>query len=43
MFVGPLLLLAMARALRKIFLSKDAEAFAIAGTPVLAAEGDPDG
>src|SRR6202020_2923449 len=43
MFVGPLLLLVVAPALRKIFLSRDAEDVAIAGDPAVVAEGNPDG
>jgi heavy metal efflux system protein len=43
MFVGPLLLLVVAPALRKIFLSGDAEHIAIAGEPAAVTEGTPDG
>jgi cobalt-zinc-cadmium resistance protein CzcA len=45
MFVGPLLLLVVAPALRKIFLSRDAENPEIAGEPaaVTVTEGTPDG
>src|SRR5579859_6274157 len=43
MFVGPLLLLVVAPALRKIFLSRDAEHVAVAGDPVAVTEGNPDG
>jgi len=43
MFIGPLLLLIVAPALRKIFLSRDAENVAIAGEPAAVAEGNPDG
>ena len=43
MFVGPLLLLVVAPALRKIFLSRDAEDVAIAGDPAVVTEGNPDG
>jgi heavy metal efflux system protein len=43
MFIGPLLLLIVAPALRKIFLSRDAEDVAIAGDPAVVAEGNPDG
>ena len=43
MFVGPLLLLVVAPALRKIFLSRDAESVEIAGDPVAVTEGNPDG
>ena len=43
MFVGPLLLLIVAPALRKIFLSRDAEHIAAAGEPAAATEGNPDG
>jgi cobalt-zinc-cadmium resistance protein CzcA len=43
MFVGPLLLLVVAPALRKIFLSRDAEHVEIAGEPAAVTEGNPDG
>ncbi len=43
MFIGPLLLLVVAPALRKIFLSRDAEEVAIAGDPAVVTEGNPDG
>jgi cobalt-zinc-cadmium resistance protein CzcA len=43
MFIGPLLLLIVAPALRKIFLSRDAEHVAIAGDPAVVTEGNPDG
>ena len=43
MFVGPLLLLVVAPALRKIFLSRDAETVEVAGDPVAVTEGNPDG
>ncbi len=43
MFVGPLLLLVVAPALRGIFLSKDAEQVAIPGEPAAVTEGNPDG
>jgi heavy metal efflux system protein len=43
MFIGPLLLLVVAPALRKIFLSRDAEDVAIAGDPAVVTEGNPDG
>ena len=43
MFIGPLLLLVVAPALRKIFLSRDAEHLAVAGDPAVVAEGNPDG
>jgi cobalt-zinc-cadmium resistance protein CzcA len=43
MFIGPLLLLVVAPALRRIFLSKDAEDVEIAGEPAAVAEGNPDG
>jgi Cu/Ag efflux pump CusA len=41
-FVGPLLLI-VAPALRRIFLSRDAEHNAIAGEPAAVTEGNPDG
>ena len=43
MFVGPLLLLVVAPALRKIFLSRDAEDVAVVGDPAVVTEGNPDG
>ncbi len=43
MFVGPLLLLVVAPALRKIFLSRDAEDAAVVGDPAVVTEGNPDG
>ena len=43
MFVGPLLLLVVAPALRKIFLSRDAENAVIADEPAAVTEGNPDG
>jgi heavy metal efflux system protein len=43
MFIGPLLLLVVAPALRKIFLSRDAEHVEIAGEPAAVTEGNPDG
>ena len=43
MFVGPLLLLVVAPALRKIFLSRDAEHVAMTGEPAAVTEGSPDG
>jgi len=43
MFVGPLLLLIVAPALRKIFLSRDAENVVVTGDPVAVTEGNPDG
>ncbi len=43
MFVGPLLLLVVAPALRKIFLSRDVETAEVAGDPVAVTEGNPDG
>jgi heavy metal efflux system protein len=43
MFVGPLLLLVVAPALRRIFLSGDAEHHVIAGAPVAVTEGNSDG
>jgi heavy metal efflux system protein len=44
MFIGPLLLLIVAPALRKIFLSRDAEHVAVAGEPAVVTEGgNPDG
>jgi cobalt-zinc-cadmium resistance protein CzcA len=43
MFIGPLLLLIVAPALRKIFLSRDAERGADIGDAAMLAEGNPDG
>jgi len=43
MFIGPLLLLIVAPALRKIFLSRDAEPVEVTGDPVAVTEGNPDG
>jgi heavy metal efflux system protein len=43
MFIGPLLLLVVAPALRKIFLSKDKEEVTDDSEAALAAEGNPDG
>ena len=43
MFIGPLLLLVVAPALRKIFLSRDAEDVAVVGDPAVVTEGNPDG
>jgi heavy metal efflux system protein len=43
MFIGPLLLLVVAPALRKIFLSRDSEGAAVAGDPAVVTEGNPDG
>jgi len=43
MFIGPLLLLVVAPALRKIFLSRDKEEVADDSEAALAAEGNPDG
>ena len=43
MFVGPLLLLVVAPALRKIFLSREAENVVVNGDPVAVTEGNPDG
>ncbi|WP_298261952.1 efflux RND transporter permease subunit [Bradyrhizobium sp.] len=43
MFIGPLLLLVVAPALRKIFLSRDAEHVEIAGEPVAVTQGNSDG
>jgi len=43
MFIGPLLLLVVAPALRKIFLSRDAEHVEPAGEPAAVTEGNPDG
>jgi cobalt-zinc-cadmium resistance protein CzcA len=43
MFIGPLLLLIVAPALRKIFLSRDAEPVEVAGEPAAVTEGNPDG
>ncbi len=43
MFIGPLLLLVVALALRKMFLSRDAEHVATAGELVAVTEGNPDG
>jgi len=43
MFIGPLLLLVVAPALRKIFLSRDAERVEPAGEPAAVTEGNPDG
>jgi cobalt-zinc-cadmium resistance protein CzcA len=43
MFIGPLLLLMVAPALRKIFLSMDIEPTAVASVTNVAVEGNPDG
>ena len=43
MFIGPLLLLVVAPALRKIFFSRDAEHVATIGEPVAVTEGNSDG
>jgi hypothetical protein len=43
MFVGPSLLLVVASALRKTFLSRDAESVVVTGDPVAVTEGNPDG
>jgi cobalt-zinc-cadmium resistance protein CzcA len=43
MFIGPLLLLVVAPALRKIFLSRDAESTVDVGDPAAVTEGNPDG
>jgi cobalt-zinc-cadmium resistance protein CzcA len=43
MFIGPLLLLIVAPALRKIFLSRDAQRGADIGDAAMLAEGNPDG
>jgi cobalt-zinc-cadmium resistance protein CzcA len=43
MFIGPLLLLVVAPALRKIFLSRDVESTAVAGDPAAVTGGNPDG
>jgi cobalt-zinc-cadmium resistance protein CzcA len=43
MFIGPLLLLVVAPALRKIFLSRDTESTAVAGDPATVTGGNPDG
>jgi cobalt-zinc-cadmium resistance protein CzcA len=43
MFIGPLLLLVVAPALRKIFLSKDKQDPAIETEATMAVEGNPDG
>ena len=43
MFIGPLLLLVVAPALRKIFLSRDREVLATDRDAAMAVEGNPDG
>jgi cobalt-zinc-cadmium resistance protein CzcA len=43
MFIGPLLLLVVAPALRKIFLSRDTQDTAIEPEGDVAVEGNPDG
>jgi cobalt-zinc-cadmium resistance protein CzcA len=43
MFIGPLLLLIVAPALRKIFLSRDTESEVIHDDVAVATEGNPDG
>jgi heavy metal efflux system protein len=43
MFIGPLLLLIVAPALRKIFLSRDTESVVVPGDGAVVTEGNPDG
>jgi cobalt-zinc-cadmium resistance protein CzcA len=43
MFIGPLLLLVVAPALRRIFLSRDSQGVATDSEDAVAVEGNPDG